>query len=375
MIRRNFFAIFVILSIFPIVSISLKVNSNIKIEKIFSYDYVNGIVLEVLEEKIEKHDLYDSRFVGRQELKIKINQGTLKGQEFIIQNPINAERNIIAKANMKAIFTIRERNGDYSIWLYSYKNDTFIYLLSFIFIGIVAYLGRGKGLRSILALAYAGVILFFVLIPLIFRAYDPIFWTIIIISYLIVISFLLISDYNKKTLVAIIGTIGGISLAGLLAYIFGTLTKSSAIYQEHGTQILYLTADYKLKINGLIFVSMLIASLGAVMDVAMSIASSAEELSYNTKDKEKLFKSCLNIGRDIMGTMINTLILAFVGSSLNLLLMAWGYRMTFTQLINMPALSVEIIQALAGSIGIVFTVPFTAFVAVFVINKNLEGKK
>jgi uncharacterized membrane protein len=187
---------------------------------------------------------------------------------------------------------------------------------------------------------------------------------------------MLIGDYDKKTVSAILGTIAGVALAGFLAYIFGHITKLSAIYQENGDQILYLTADYSIKVNGLIFVAMLIASLGAIMDVAMSIASSAHELRDARESKEALFKSCLNIGRDIMGTMINTLILAFAGGSLNLLLMAWGYRMTFVQLINMPALSIEIIQALAGSIGIVFTVPLTAFVSVYVIEKKhkMEGR-
>lgn len=374
--RKNIFTALILLSIIPIVFISTKLNSNLKVEKFYNYDYVNGVILEVLDERLERHDLYESRYIGRQQLLIRITQGELKGQEFTIQNPVNAERNIIARNGMKAIFTVRERGGNYSIWLYSYKNDTFIYILATLFIITVAYFGHSKGLRSILGLIYTGIIIFFVLIPLIFRGYNPILWSVILCSYLVLVTFMLIGDYDKKTLSAILGTIFGIGLAGLLAFTFGRASRLSAVYQEYGNQILYLTADYQIKVDGLIFVAMLIASLGAIMDVAMSIASSAHELSTMNQSKEKLFKSCINIGRDIMGTMINTLILAFVGSSLNLILMAWGYRMTFTQLINMPALSVEIIQALAGSIGIVFTVPFTAFLSVFVIEKKrkLEGR-
>ncbi len=377
MTRKNIFTFIVLLSIFPIIFVSTKINKNIKLESYFRYDYVNGTILEVLESKLEPHDMYPSRLIGRQEIRVRIDEGELEGQEFRIQNAVNAERNIIAREGMKAIFTMREKNGDYDVWLYSYKTDNLIGILTLIFVLGVVYLGKKQGVQSLISLIYTGIVLFFVLIPLIFRGYDPIFWAVLICSYIIIVSFLLIGDYDKKTTSAIIGTIFGVALAGFLAFIFGKLGKLSAIYQDYGNQILYFTADYNIKVNGLIFVSILIASMGAIMDVAMSIASAAHELKDAKESKEELFKSCINIGRDIMGTMVNTLILAFVGSSLNLILMAWGFRMTFTQLVNMPALSIEIMQALAGSIGIVFTVPFTAFVSVYVIENifnNTEGR-
>ncbi len=373
MIRKNIFTFIVLLSIFPIISLSTRINKDTKLESYFRYDYVNGTILEVIESKLEPHDMYPSRLIGRQKLKVRIDEGELKNQEFLVQNAVNAERNIIGQEGMKAIFTMREKNGDYDIWLYSYKTDSLIAILTFLFVLGVVYLGKRQGVQSLISLFYTGIVLFFILIPLIFRGYNPIFWAVLICSYIIIISFLLIGSCDKKTLSAIIGTIFGVALAGFLAFIFGRLGKLSAIYQDYGNQILYFTGDYNIKVDGLIFVSILIASMGAIMDVAMSIASSAHELREAKESKEELFKSCINIGKDIMGTMVNTLILAFVGSSLNLILMAWGFRMTFRQLINMPALSIEIIQALAGSIGIVFTVPFTAFVSVYVI-ENIFNK-
>ncbi|MGL6166848.1 MAG: YibE/F family protein, partial [Fusobacteriaceae bacterium] len=117
-------------------------------------------------------------------------------------------------------------------------------------------------------------------------------------------------------------------------------------------------------------------SLGAVMDVAMSIASSANELYENNKDIEnkQLFISVMNIGKDIMGTMVNTLILAFTGSSLPMIMMIWGYNMNYNQFINIPAIAIEVMNALAGSIGIISTVPFTALVSIILINKK-RGEK
>ena len=134
---------------------------------------------------------------------------------------------------------------------------------------------------------------------------------------------------------------------------------------DKGEQLVNIAGAYRIQIRGLMFASILIASLGAIMDVTMSIASAIQEIHATDRSLSRmdLFRSGISIGKDIMGTMANTLILAFMGGSLSLILLLWGYRMEFRQLINMPFMSLEIIQGLAGSIGIVLAAPLTAFVA------------
>jgi uncharacterized membrane protein len=213
-----------------------------------------------------------------------------------------------------------------------------------------------------------------ILIPLIFYGFEPIPMGIMCSALIIIVSFILISGINKKSLTAIIGTISGVVIAGLLSYIFGKLAALSGVNMEKGEQILYLAKDYGIKVKGLMFVSILISSLGAVMDVAMSIASSSNEIHQTDKtlSSREHFDSLMNIGRDIMGTMTNTLILAFTGSSLTLIMMIWGYNMKYKQFINIPLIGIEAIQGLAGSIGIVLTVPVTAAISTIIFKKHKE---
>lgn len=368
---KNIFNLGVILATLLVIIGSIFFNKDNRIEKHFNYHYSKGIVLEVKEEKIEPHSLYPDRNIGRQELIVKITNGKYKDQIFDVTNPISAERNIIMKPNMRAIFTLREQGSDLGIWLYNYESENWIYILGALFTGIILLLSGKRGLESILALIFTSTLIFFILIPLLFRGYDPIFWSITLAIIITGVSLILIGDFDKKTLVAIIGTVCGIVVAGILAYIFGQLAKLSNTHLEYGDQLLYLSSKYPIKFNGLIFTGILIASLGAVMDVAMSIASASYELSKSSDfSGKKLFISAMNIGKDIMGTMTNTLILAFTGGALNMLLMIWGFRMSYTQIMNMPVFATEVIQALSGSIGIILTVPFTAFISAYIYSKD-----
>lgn len=363
----------VLLGILIIITASLYINRDNKVDKHFNYHYSKGRVLEVTEEKIEPHDLYPGRVTGRQELKVLITQGKYKGNTYEISNSISAERNIIAHPGMKAVFTLREQGKDLGVWLYANQSDTWIYILGGIFFGVILLLSGKKGLESMLALAFTTTVVFFVLIPIIFNGGSPILWSILLSVVITAVSMVLIGEFDRKTLSAIGGTISGIVVAGIMAYTFGSFAKLSNVYLDYGDQLMYLSSQYPVRIDGLIFTGILIASLGAVMDVAMSISSAASELSQGPDmDEKRLFISVMNIGRDIMGTMTNTLILAFTGGALNLLLMIWGFRMGYNQVMNMPIFATEVIQALSGSIGIILTVPFTAALSTKLFKRSLE---
>jgi uncharacterized membrane protein len=369
---KKIFVLLVIISIIGIVYGSLKINEKIGVIKYFNYEFVDGQVLNIKEENLNLDPLIPGRFVGRQKIVVKILEGKYQGKEYEVINVLSDRHNIFAKPGMKAIFTVREKNGKEHIWFYNYKMDRYIYILAGLFALVLLIFGKLSGAKSILSLIFTGVIIIFVLIPIIFRGGDPIIWSILLCSIITVVTFLLIGDFNRKTYAAILGTIVGVMISGVISYIFGNLSKLSGVHMEKGEQILYLAADYKIKINGLMFTSILIASLGAINDVAMSIASSCNELCKRNPNihLDDLFTSLMDIGKDIMGTMTNTLILAFTGSSLNLMLMIWGFQMSRKQFINMPVIAIELIQALSGSIGIVLTVPITAAISIYLIKKK-----
>ena len=129
-----------------------------------------------------------------------------------------------------------------------------------------------------------------------------------------------------------------------------------------------------IKIGGLLFSGILIASLGAVMDVAMSVSSAISEIHDKAPELSsvELFKSGMNVGRDMMGTMSNTLILAFVGSAVSELVINYAYNLPFRQIINSYNIGIEIMQGVSGSIGVILTVPAVAAITAFLCNRKFQ---
>ena len=193
----------------------------------------------------------------------------------------------------------------------------------------------------------------------------------------ITVTLLLVSGINKKTVTAIFGTVSGVVIAGIIAYVFGKLSHLSGITMEDAESLMYIAEDTGLKITGLMFTGILVASLGAVMDVAMSISSSIFEMNIINQEVtfKELFKSAMNIGKDIIGTMTNTLILAFAGGSLSLLILIYSSSMPYNKLINLDVLGTEVIQGLAGSIGIVLAVPITALIGCYLCKASKSKEK
>lgn len=369
--RKNaLFSTAVIIASVIIVAVSININGDQK--SYFAQDFQSCRVTSVNSEEIEKDPYVPGRVIGRQWITIEILDGELKNKKFNIINNITKKHNVYAESGKKYICTIRKQENRNIVWLYNYNRAKILYILLFIFVTTVILIAGRQGMRSLLSLVFTAIMIIFVLIPLIFSGAEPLPFSILILSIVIIVSFLLISGFSHKTAAAISGTIFGIIIAGLISYIFSSLANLSGINMEKGEQILYIAKDYNIKVKGLLFISILIASLGAVMDVAMSISSSVFEIkNHKPEIKSKdLFFSGMAIGKDVIGTMINTLILAFAGSSFTLILMIAGLKMSYIQFINIPVINIEIIQALAGSIGILLTVPFTNIASIIIINRR-----
>ena len=215
------------------------------------------------------------------------------------------------------------------------------------------------------------VSVFFILLPLIMKGYDSPVITMIIVALTTVVCLIILDGVNSKTISAILGTIIGVAFAGTMALIVGKIIKVSGFNTNEAEYLVTIAGDNGLKIRGLLVSTILISSLGAIMDVAMSIASSVNEVYHVNKKlgSKELFISGMNIGKDAMGTMANTLILAFTGSSLNLLILIYSYGISFSQLINTDLIAIEILQGISGSLGIIFTVPIVAFISSKVVFK------
>ncbi len=356
----------VLLLILMVAQVAPFFTSRYKKSAIFTQEFVLGTVDEVLEDNTEE-DLYvENRYRGNQKFVVQINEGSQAGNTFTINHTLSSVRSAYAYEGLEAIFTVRtDSNGKIVVWLYNYRREIGVYFLVLLLVVVVILIGKKDGLNSLLALAFTATILLYVIVPGMWSPY-PI--PIAIISSIVIcsVSYVLIAGFSQKALIAAIGTLFGITLAGLLSYLMGRVLNLTGVDMEKGEALLYLAQDRNFKLKDILFVSILFSSLGATMDVAMSIASSGEQLIKMNPNitKRELFTSLMSVGKDIIGTMTNTLVLAFCGASLPLAMMIWGYDMSYRQFINIPLIVINIMQALCGSIGMISSVLFTAICAI-----------
>lgn len=252
-----------------------------------------------------------------------------------------------------------------------YSKDRIVAVAAFvgIFLLLICIIGGKNGVKSVVGLVFTFVSIFMIYIPLIYRGFSP-FWAAVIITIITtIVTMYLISGFTVKTICAIAGTVTGVLLAGLSAWLFGKVADIDGYNVSNIETLSYVGQITNIQIGGLLFSGILIASLGAVMDVAMSVSSAISEIHDKAPQLGcfELFKSGMNVGRDMMGTMSNTLILAFVGSAVSELVINYAYNLPFRQIINSYNIGIEIMQGVSGSIGVILTVPAVAVVTAWLL--------
>lgn len=361
-----------LLKYFPIAIIGIIIilifASPLTVNKEHHFDFEHAQVIGINNEALEEDTVIPNLMLGYQQIKIKILTGKYTDEEFNIRNPMSRTYNVHTKPGDKIIISIEEEKSEIkSISVFNYKKEHAVYILVALFFVVLLVFGGMKGLKSFISLVFTGVLIIFFMIPLFFKGYSPIPLTILTVAITTIVTIVMVDGINKKTIAAIAGTILGVIIAGLISYISSRLANLSGLTMNEAEELMYIAGVKDLKVRGLMFSAILIAALGAIMDVAMSIASSTFEI-HKTNPKisfKNLLASGLNIGRDIMGTMSNTLILAFIGSSLNIIILLMAYEMPYTQLINLDLIVTEVVQSVSGSIGIILTVPITAMISTY----------
>ncbi|MDE8733994.1 YibE/F family protein [Eubacteriales bacterium DFI.9.88] len=247
--------------------------------------------------------------------------------------------------------------------------------LAAIFLILLLIIGKLKGLTTIISLAFTGAAVFCVYIPAILSGKDVYLTTIIITIYIIFSSLILLNGFNKKTLCAIVGNIGGILATGVLAFVVNYALKITGMVNEDYVFLAAIGDDSSIDLRAIVWSGIMIGSLGAIMDVSMSIASAMQELAVEMKDRtfKRMVSSGMNIGRDAIGTMTITLILAYAGSSIASILLFTLNNRNLLILMNFEMIVVEVIQAIVGSLGILLAVPITVLFAGATFNKNKKA--
>ncbi|EKY25746.1 YibE/F family protein [Clostridium celatum] len=324
-------------------------------------EYAKAEVINIISEELEPDPDFPYINIGKQNLELKIISGERKDEIVSVNNFIGRVDNKPAKVGTKYI--ISSYDNFITTVIVNYSRETAIYTLVFIFMLIVIFIGGLKGIKSIFSLAVTMVCVIFLFIPLIIRGINPIIASIVIVILSTGVTMLSLNGFSKKTVVACLSCILCTAIAGVLAYLFGVITNISSFNTNEAQDLLFVAQNTSLRVKELLFAGIIIASLGAIMDTTMSITSSIFEMNEinNKLTSSQLFKSGMNIGRDVMGTMTNTLILAFTGSSINIVVIYFMYNLPYMQLINIDVIVIEIIQGLAGGIALVLSIPIAAF--------------
>lgn len=324
-------------------------------------------VTEVLADNAAVDTWTEGRRIGEQYLEIEVLTGQFKGAVLETINYLNAYANVDCREGTRIIVRLDyDDNGEpYVVSIPNYDRGSVMALLLAAFAAILVLTGGKKGAMALLGLVYTVASIWWLLIPLILRGVSPILATVGLVALTTAASLLLLTGFSRKTLCATLGCVGGVIVAALFAGLAGLLSPINGFNMSEAEELVLRAYNTDLQISGLLVSGILIASLGAVMDVAMSIASSCNELRElnPTLSRRELFRSGMNIGRDAMGTMANTLILAFAGASLNMLILFQVFDYPLIQLINTDAMAIELIRGIAGSIGIIFTVPLVALLS------------
>lgn len=238
------------------------------------------------------------------------------------------------------------------------------------YVCLVFLLGRKKGFWVILSLALTVACIFLLFVPAVLTGRNAYTWSVVTCLFIIFSTFILISGASRKTAAAAAGCTAGIFMSGVLTLVMTRLLELSGFIDENST---YLAAmDGQIDLKAVMFAGILIGALGVAMDVSMSIASALWEIrSAGCVSPSGLWKSGLAIGQDIMGTMANTLVLAYIGNSLSIVLLLTAYSTSILVLLNRELIVVEVLFALVGSIGILFVIPLTSAVCVLFYGHSL----
>ena len=272
---------------------------------------------------------------------------------------------------------LKTGDSDTEEWIFiEYHRSSALIWLCVVFFALLIVFGRKKGIDTIVSLVLTILAVFVFFIPSILSGKNVYVTSIITCIFAIIATHLIITGAHKKTVCAVAGCVGGLAVTGILTFAMSGIMHLTGVVDEQSTFLVTMNSHIDLK--AIIFGAILVGALGAVMDVSMSLASSLFEVSEHMGDRrnpKELVRSGMNIGRDIMGTMANTLILAYIGSSLSVVLLLAANNNSLLTLFNIETVVVEVLQALVGSLGILSTIPITSLLAAYIYTRNKSGKK
>jgi uncharacterized membrane protein len=262
-------------------------------------------------------------------------------------------------------------SGESSFAIIGPIRENAIIVLIVIFILITLAIGGKNGFGSLIGLAVSVGVLFLMTIPMIINGVNPILAGFLGAFLVLTFSIYFSHGFNSKSTVALISTLSGVAIICLLTLIFIEVTKLTGYGNEDALYLInQLQKDLNMK--GILFASIIVGGVGVMDDVTVNQVSAMQEVYRANPNltRDYLFRSSMNIGRDHIASMVNTLFIAYAGASMPLVMLLQANNISFREIINNNIFAEEIVRTFIGSIGLILIVPITSFIASFLITKK-----
>ena len=329
-------------------------------------EYENGRVVEVLSDNTESDNASDGAWRGEQMMLVQVTTGQYRGETLQVYNYVGPLYGVPLKAGDGCTLTISTyENGDVQATVYEYNRAAPVLIVVALFLLVTVLVGGRTGAKSLAGLLFTVLCVFLLLFPALMKGAPTLLSTFLTCVYVAAVSFVILGGVQKKTVCALLGTVAGMALALIFALLAQAILRVNGLRGADVEPLLQLRqTGTPIGLKGLLAAGVILSALGAVMDVAMSLSSALSEVhaADPALDARALFRSGMNIGRDMVGTMTNTLILAFLGSGLTLTLYLYTLGLSAHQLLSSAYLSVEVMTAVSSSIGVILSVPITALI-------------
>lgn len=316
----------------------------------------------VIEETGNKHPYQKLLLLG--------TSGTYKGRTFTVENGKYDQNGIVTYKPGDTIALTVEKNfeGKDSFTITDYVRRTPLFWLFGIFITLAVIIGGRRGATSLLGMVVTFGILFLFVLPQVSNGGDPVSITIIASLFIVPITFCLSHGFNSKTLFAIFGTFIALLITGLLSNYFVNAAHLTGFASEEAG-FLDIAKHGRIDILGLLLGGIIIGLLGVLQDITISQAAIVFQLKGANEKIEfrELFVRAMDVGRDHIASMANTLILVYAGASLPLLLMFINTSVGFLDIVNYQVIAEEIVRTLIASIGLIIAVPITTALTVIYV--------
>ena len=316
-------------------------------------------------------------YSGVQNCEVEIVSGAYAGTVTVAQNHLNSslDKDKLYENGDTALAMVSEKDGELrAVTLIDhYRLGTQAMLFGLFGLLLILFAGV-SGCGALISLVASVMVVWKLLIPLLMKGYPPIGCALLMVLLLTVLIDILVAGFSRTSLIAIVGSLLGTAVTCVGAVLFGHLLKLDGSNLPYVVPII-AQSNMQLNLREIFFAMVFIANSGALMDLSMDIASACAELVLHKPDisRRELLRSGFAVGRNVIGTMTTTLMLAYSGSYLSLLMYFAGQGTPVIDILNLKYVASEVLITLVGSFGLVTVAPFTAVVAAMLGKARTDG--